>query len=352
MRRSGKWTLTSLVFCLLVVGVAAPQTVTAAPGDSVVHGILFYSPTCPHCHEVMANVLPLLREQYGEKLVITEVDTSTAEGGAVWQAAVTRYNPPVVGVPTLVIGDRVLIGSLEIPQKLPGYIDAYLAEGGIPWPDLPGIEAVVGDAEPVVPATFWGQLRERYSRDLAGNVLSTVVLVGLLAAIAAIVRPRDWQLPVSKRFGVWGMLALITVGLIAAGYLSYIETTGSEAVCGPVGDCNAVQQSEYALLFGFLPMAVLGVIGYAGILVTYVYATFIAGAGKQLALALSFSMSVFGLVFSTYLTFLEPFVIGATCAWCLTSAVCMALIALLAAGAGWAALRCVGHDLGLVKTSA
>jgi len=350
MRRSGRWILTSLVFSLLVAGVAVPQTVTAAPGDNVVHGVLFYSPTCPHCHEVMVNVLPTLREQYGEKLVIAEVDTSTAEGGAVWQAAVTYYNPSVVGVPTLVIGDQVLIGSLEIPQKLPGYIDSYLAEGGVLWPDLPGIEALVGDAAPPASVTFWEQLQERYTRDLAGNVLSTVVLLGLLATITAIARPRDWQLPVSRRFGAWGMLALITIGLMAAGYLSYIETTGSEAVCGPVGDCNAVQQSEYALLFGFLPMAALGAIGYVGILVTYVYATFIAGAGQQLALALGYLMSVFGLVFSTYLTFLEPFVIGATCAWCLTSAACMALIALLSAGPGRAALKHVSHDLGIVKT--
>ncbi|MCJ7550669.1 MAG: thioredoxin family protein, partial [Anaerolineae bacterium] len=173
MRRFGKWILTSLVFCLMVAGVAMPQTVTVAFGDNVVHGILFYSPTCPHCHEVMVNVLPSLREQYGEKLVIAEVDTSTAAGGAVWQAAVTYYNPPVVGVPTLVIGDQVLVGSLEIPQKLPGYIDTYLAEGGVPWPNLPGIEAVVGDAAPA-PLTFWEQLQERYTRDLAGNVLSTV----------------------------------------------------------------------------------------------------------------------------------------------------------------------------------
>jgi uncharacterized membrane protein len=34
-------------------------------------------------------------------------------------------------------------------------------------------------------------------------------------------------------------------------------------------------------------------------------------------------MTAFGLAFSIYLTFLEPFVIGATCAWCLTSAIVM-----------------------------
>ena len=39
-------------------------------------------------------------------------------------------------------------------------------------------------------------------------------------------------------------------------------------------------------------------------------------------------MSAFGLIFSIYLTFLEPFVIGATCAWCLTSAILMTMVAL------------------------
>jgi uncharacterized membrane protein len=36
-------------------------------------------------------------------------------------------------------------------------------------------------------------------------------------------------------------------------------------------------------------------------------------------------------MFSIYLTFLEPFVIGATCIWCLTSAVIITLIMLLSA---------------------
>jgi uncharacterized membrane protein len=41
-----------------------------------------------------------------------------------------------------------------------------------------------------------------------------------------------------------------------------------------------------------------------------------------------------GTLFSIYLTFLEPFVIGATCAWCLTSAVLMTLLMLLSLGPG------------------
>ena len=40
-------------------------------------------------------------------------------------------------------------------------------------------------------------------------------------------------------------------------------------------------------------------------------------------------MTFGGTLFSIYLTFLEPFVIGATCAWCLTSAILMTTLLLL-----------------------
>ncbi|MBM3696276.1 MAG: hypothetical protein FJW79_10140, partial [Actinobacteria bacterium] len=55
-----------------------------------------------------------------------------------------------------------------------------------------------------------------------------------------------------------------------------------------------------------------------------------------------FAGTVAGVLFSAYLTFLEPFVIGATCAWCLASAVIITLLMWLtarpAAGA-WRRLR-------------
>jgi uncharacterized membrane protein len=48
-------------------------------------------------------------------------------------------------------------------------------------------------------------------------------------------------------------------------------------------------------------------------------------------------MTTFGVLFSIYLTFLEPFVIGATCAWCLTSAIIMILLLWLSLAPGKAA---------------
>ena len=45
-------------------------------------------------------------------------------------------------------------------------------------------------------------------------------------------------------------------------------------------------------------------------------------------------MTVCGTLFSIYLTFLEPFMIGATCAWCLASAVIMTTLMWLTAAPG------------------
>ena len=250
-----------------------------------------------------------------------------------------------------------MVGSREIPEMFPGYVEGYLAQGGVDWPDLPGLSAAIGEAatdsggntEPAEPLSFWQRLKERYTRDLAANVLSTVVLLGLLATIAAVAVPRNWQPRITERFGSVAVYALLAVGLVAAGYLAYVETTGNEAVCGPVGDCNSVQQSQYALLFGFLPIAVLGAIGYVALLIAYVAARAGGESIRPYARAATFAMAAFGVLFSTYLTFLEPFVIGATCAWCLTSAVCMALIALLTAGPGWQALDTLEKKLAFAR---
>ena len=114
--------------------------------------------------------------------------------------------------------------------------------------------------------------------------------------------------------------------------MAFVETTHTTAVCGPVGDCNTVQQSEYALLFGRLPIGVLGVLGYAAMLVVWVGRRWGRGSLQRLSNLALFAMALFGTLFSIYLTFLEPFVIGATCIWCLTSALCMTLILLILAG--------------------
>lgn len=339
--------LLALVAALVIVAVPRPAI---AQANAVVRAVFFFSPTCGHCHIVSTEVLPPLREQYGRQLEILELDVSTAEGNGIWQAAVNLYKPSVVGVPFMIVGEQSMIGSVEIPTLLPGLIERGLAEGGVDWPALPGIEdavAKLGVGDPSAPAGFLASAMERYTRDPVGNTLSIAVLMGLVVGLVAVSKARPWQISLSRRLGPVAMLLAIAVGLIAAIYLSYVETTGTEAVCGPVGDCNAVQQSEYAILFGFLPVAVLGVAGYLVILAAYIYGTWIENPRTRYGHLLTFGAALFGLIFFIRLTFLEPFVIGATCAWCLTAAVSMLCITLLSAGQGWEALRWLAGRLGL-----
>jgi uncharacterized membrane protein len=106
-----------------------------------------------------------------------------------------------------------------------------------------------------------------------------------------------------------------------------------------VGDCNTVQQSQFALLFGFLPLGVLGLAGYAAVLLAWIVGRAGKGRNADRALILTFGLAAFGTLFSIVLTFLEPFVIGATCTWCISSALAMTGLFWLTSGPGIAALQ-------------
>lgn len=354
---------------LFVVCLAVIRPASAA--DPVVRAVLFYSPSCPHCHQVIDNDLPPLVEQYGEQLDVLGINTAHPDGQALYQAAITHFAIPPErrGVPTLIVGETVLVGSGEIPQQFPGLIEQHLAAGGVDWPAIPGladilpaeeeaastesatappaIEDETAAVEPAVPpaataaeepAAATSELDDigaaletetvagRFRRDVAGNSLSVIVLVGMVVAIVASFRSSPAAQAASTP--AWQRRAiplLIVAGLLVAAYMTFVETTGTEALCGPVGDCNTVQQSRYATLFGFLPVGVLGLIGYVAMGLAWLAAE--RGALSYTPLVF---MAFGGTLFSIYLTFLEPFVIGATCLWCLSSAVIITLIMLLA----------------------
>ncbi|MDW8227879.1 MAG: vitamin K epoxide reductase family protein, partial [Anaerolineales bacterium] len=165
-------------------------------------------------------------------------------------------------------------------------------------------------------------LSERFGQDPIGNTLAILTLVGMLIALGVGVFLAFFSRAAPPAWLGWTIPVLAFLGLLVSGYLSYVEVTGTEAVCGPVGDCNAVQQSPYARLFGVVPIGVLGLVGYFFILGLWLVAR--VGRDRPVevwATLLQMALTVLGVLFSIYLTFLEPFVIGATCAWCLTSAI-------------------------------
>ncbi len=117
------------------------------------------------------------------------------------------------------------------------------------------------------------------------------------------------------------MLCLIGIGV--AGYLTYTHYAGLKVVCLSSGGCETVQTSVYSKLDG-IPVAVLGLAGYIGIL-------FSLAIRNDVGRAAGFGVALVGFLFSMYLTYRELFTIKAICQWCVSSAVLMTLLTILTA---------------------
>lgn len=114
-----------------------------------------------------------------------------------------------------------------------------------------------------------------------------------------------------------GRPALLLGGFAAAGlaiatYLSATALAGSAPACLPGGGCEAVAQSQYSHWLG-IPVALFGVV-YSGVLLAVVAAWWRTG-NPRLLLA-GYAQGLVGVVVVLYLRYLELFVIGAICAWC------------------------------------
>ncbi|MFQ5830500.1 MAG: vitamin K epoxide reductase family protein, partial [Candidatus Methylomirabilia bacterium] len=124
----------------------------------------------------------------------------------------------------------------------------------------------------------------------------------------------------------WAVAGLSAGGLLVAGYLAFTKASGGSALlCEAAGGCDVVQASRYALFLG-LPTALWGAGLYAAIGVLA-----LVGLTARRWLA-AFLLSVVGVTFSAYLTYLELFVIGAVCGYCFFSAgIAVALFGVLLA---------------------
>ena len=173
-----------------------------------------------------------------------------------------------------------------------------------------------------------------------GVVVMIVLCGALLYALVQVTRYALGGATIPHGPG-WATIAiplLALIGMGVAGYLTFVEARQVSAVCGPVGDCNAVQSSPYARVFGVIPVGIVGLAGYAMILAGCAATRLQNAQLAKIGWLAVFALSLFGVLFSIYLTYLELAVIDAVCAWCLSSALLMALILLLATGPAVSAL--------------
>jgi uncharacterized membrane protein len=126
-----------------------------------------------------------------------------------------------------------------------------------------------------------------------------------------------------RRLRIAGIV-VACIGLGIAIYLTYVHYTGIKVACLSSGGCETVQGSTYAKL-GSIPVPVLGLVGYIGIVASLLV---LPGDLGRLA---GFGMALIGFLFSGYLTYRELFTIKAICQWCVGSAVCMTLLVMITA---------------------
>lgn len=341
----------------LLVFIVTTQSIFAQESDtSVVQAILFYRLTCPHCHDVIENHLPRIKEEYGDQLQLIGIDTTNQAGSKLYEDAVNALDIPQDrrGVPTLIIGDVILVGGQEIPERLPTLIDEGLAKGGIGWPAIPELKEAIPDLPPsaglqntnttslegsdtddqLLTETMSDELASP-SKDPVGFALGWIVMaVMVFALIFAVIR--IWRISLkdllnpaaAESLRSWTIPILSLVGLGISSYLAFVEISQVDAACGPVGECNIVQSSQYAQIFG-IPIAVLGFLFYLTIMVLWLILRLLQANWIKWIPTLILVATTLGTLFSIYLTLLELFVIKAICAWCLSSAIVTTILFLI-----------------------
>ena len=108
------------------------------------------------------------------------------------------------------------------------------------------------------------------------------------------------------------LAALDIIGLGIASYLSVVELQGGVPVCGPIKGCVEVALSPYARIAG-IPVAVFGV-GLSITLLTLAFAWWRTDDPRLFTA--HYALSLVGVVFEGYFTYLQVFVIDAICIWC------------------------------------
>ena len=126
----------------------------------------------------------------------------------------------------------------------------------------------------------------------------------------------------------WGSVALAILGAADALYLLIFKLTGNSHMCLGNGGCHDVNFSSYSEING-IPVSVFGLSAYLAILCILVLEARVKIAKENGPLAI-FGISLGGLAFSAYLTYLEIYVIHAICPFCVASAILITLIFILA----------------------
>lgn len=118
---------------------------------------------------------------------------------------------------------------------------------------------------------------------------------------------------------------LALIGILISTYMAaYKFGFIGQVMCG-TGGCETVQNSPWADFLG-IPVPVIGLAGYGVLFVVALLGVQPRWMEDRRVAAVLTAAAVVGVLFSAYLSYLEEFVIGAWCRWCIGSAILAVLI--------------------------
>jgi cytochrome c biogenesis protein CcdA len=136
-----------------------PLTATPTPtvdySQAKVHGYYFYSNTCTHCIDILEKIIYPLQAAYPGQLDIRLLELGKPE---YYQALLKveqawQVDSADRGLPTVVLGDKILLGDEPTRAELPSLLEGAVKGEGIPFPQIEGLDpaslvSIPPDADP------------------------------------------------------------------------------------------------------------------------------------------------------------------------------------------------------------
>ncbi|MEN4013304.1 MAG: vitamin K epoxide reductase family protein [Chloroflexota bacterium] len=124
-----------------------------------------------------------------------------------------------------------------------------------------------------------------------------------------------------KNFAIMASL----IGIADSIYLTILKISNNKSLCiQGVGDCWSVNTSRYSEING-IPISLLGLAAYSFILLVLILGNR-NDRFSQYSPYLLFGVTLIGVIYSGYLTYLEIAVIKAICPLCVISAIAMLIL--------------------------
>ncbi len=128
---------------LTPAGPELPQEQEGTPlAEGAVGAYYFYANDCPHCLEMLEDLILPMTAEYGDHLDVRLLEIGKPEYYEAMLVIESYFGvaPSERGIPTLVIDNEILIGESEIRGSFSALVAEGVEGGGIPFPDIPDVD--------------------------------------------------------------------------------------------------------------------------------------------------------------------------------------------------------------------